>query len=93
MSDEEPVEIEALEWDADSFTIEGMNPQLQQRLIRNSVTPLILLRNHDGSSSRRLRNVRITNMRTFQQTSRVETATGRVTLQNTVFWYEELPDR
>jgi hypothetical protein len=93
MSDEESVEIEASEWSGDSFTIEGMNPQLQQRFTQRAVTPIILLRNHDGSSRRHLRNVRITNIRTFQQTSRVENGTGRITTQNTVFWYEELPDR
>jgi hypothetical protein len=41
-----PLEIQVVDWDADAetFTIEGMNPQLEELLLRQRVTPHILLR-------------------------------------------------
>src|SRR5215211_2745462 len=86
MSGEQPpsqtLEIEVIEWNAESFTIEGWNPQLEEQL-RQRIIPRIILRTNNGWQL--LENVRITNIRSFMQRAGVEHAHGPFTRQQTVF--------
>ena len=82
------VEIEVIEWDGNSFTIEaGINPQFEQQLTQG-VVPLLILR-HNGRQVQQLRNVRVRSISTHFQESRVENFLEDSTRQVTVFKYEE----
>jgi hypothetical protein len=60
MSDEEkqPLEIEVLKWDAHSFTIEGVNDQLE-RLLREQKMIRTLALMHNGKMVRISRDVKL----------------------------------
>ena len=52
------LEIEVIEWDGNSFTIEaGINPQFEQQLTQG-IVPLLILR-HNGRQVQHLKNVRV----------------------------------
>ncbi len=52
------LEIEVIEWDENSFTIEaGINPQLEQQLT-HGIVPLLILR-HNGRHVQHLKNVSV----------------------------------
>lgn len=65
------LEIEVIEWDENSFTIEaGINPQLEQQLT-HGIVPLLILR-HNGRQVQHLKNVRVRVKSTNFQRSMVE---------------------
>lgn len=89
------LEIEVIEWDGNSFTIEaGINPQFEQQLTQG-VVPLLILR-HNGRQVQELRNVRVRAKSTDFQRSRVESHLEEendfadFTRQVTIFGYEEV---
>jgi hypothetical protein len=88
MRDEQPpLEIEVLKWDAHSFTIEGVNDQLEKLLKEQKVIRTLSLR-HNGQMGRLSRDVRLTARRDF--TSEVEGDSGDPPIQGTTFEYEGL---
>jgi hypothetical protein len=92
MSEEQrPLEIEVLKWDAHSFTIEGVNDQLEkllkeQRIIRT----LSLMQN--GKMVRISRDVKLKARRDLYFTPGVESAVAEknTPYQGTMFEYEGL---
>ena len=64
-------EIEVIEWDQNSFTIEaGINPQFEQQLT-HGIVPLLVLR-HNGRQVQHLKNVSVRVKSTDFQRSMVE---------------------
>jgi hypothetical protein len=64
-------EIEVIEWDQNSFTIEaGINPQIEQQLTHGIVPHLIL--RHNGRQVQHLKNVSVKVKSTHFQRSMVE---------------------
>ena len=92
---QQQVEIEVVEWDGNSFTIEaGINPQFEQQLTQG-IVPLLILR-HNGRHVQQLRNVSVRVKSTDFQRSRVESHLEEendladFTRQVTIFEYEGL---
>ena len=89
MSEERPLEIEVRKWDAHSFTLEGVNDQLEKLLKDQKIIRTLALR-HNGKM------VRISRMsdlkrEDFYFTPTVETTAIENTLyQGTTFEYEGL---
>jgi hypothetical protein len=82
-----PLEIEVLKWDADSFTIEGVNDQLEKLLKEQKIIRTLSLR-HNGQMGQLSRDVRLKARRDF--TSEVEGDSGDLPIQGTTFEYEVL---
>ena len=92
MSNEErqPLEIEVLKWDAHSFTIEGVNDQLE-RLVREQKMIRTLALMHNGKMVRISRDVKLKARKDFYFAPEVETtATENTPYQGTTFEYEGL---
>jgi hypothetical protein len=92
MSNEErqPLEIEVLKWDAHSFTIEGVNDQLE-RLVREQKIIRTLALKHNGKMVRISRDAKLKARKDFYFEPEVETAAIENTLyQGTTFEYEGL---
>ena len=90
MSEEEhqqPLEIEVRRWDAHSFTIEGINDQLEKILKEQKIIRTLALR-QDGKMARISRDVRLKARRDF--TSDVEGDSGHPPIHGTTFEYEGL---
>jgi hypothetical protein len=88
MSEEQPLlEIEVIKWDAHSFTIEGVNDQLEKLLKEQKIIRTLSLR-HNGQMGRLIRDVRLKARRDF--TSEVEGDSGDPPIQGTTFEYEGL---
>ena len=88
MSEEQPLlEIEVIKWDAHSFTIEGVNDQLEKLLKEQKIIHTLALR-HNGQMARLSRDVRLKARRDF--TSEVEGDSGDPPIQGTTFEYEGL---
>ena len=87
MSEERPLEIEVRKWDAHSFTIEGVNDQLEKLLKEQKIIRILSLR-HNGQMGRLSRDVRLKARRDF--TSEVEGDSGDPPIQGTTFEYEGL---
>ena len=88
MSEEQPpLEIEVVKWDAHSFTIEGVNDQLEKLLKEQKIIRILSLR-HNGQMGRLSRHVRLKARRDF--TSEVEGDSGDPPIQGTTFEYEGL---
>jgi hypothetical protein len=88
MSEEQPLlEIEVIKWDAHSFTIEGVNDQLEKLLKEQKIIRTLSLR-HNGQMARLSRDVRLKARRDF--TSEVEGDSGDPPIQGTTFEYEGL---
>ena len=88
MSEEQPLlEIEVIKWDAHSFTIEGVNDQLEKLLKEQKIIRILSLR-HNGQMGRLSRDVRLKARRDF--TSEVEGDSGDPPIQGTTFEYEGL---
>ena len=75
MSEErQPLEIEVLKWDAHSFTIEGVNDQLE-RLVREQKMIRTLALMHNGKMVRISRDVKLKARKDFSYlASELETA-------------------
>jgi hypothetical protein len=89
------LEIEVIEWDGNSFTIEaGLSSQFEQQLT-HGIVPLLILR-HNGRQVQELRDVRVRAISTHFQRSRVESHLEEendfadFTRQVTIFEYEEV---
>jgi methyltransferase-like protein len=90
MSEEQPLEIEVRKWDAHSFTIEGVNDQLEKLLKEQKIIRTLALRDN-GKMVRISRDVRLKSRKDFYFTPTVETTTIENTLnQGTTFEYEGL---
>ena len=88
MSEErQPLEIEVRKWDAHSFTIEGVNDQLEKLLKEQKIIRTLSLR-HNGQMGRLSRDVKLKARREF--TSEVEDDSGGPPIQGTTFEYEGL---
>ena len=87
MSEEQPLEIEVVKWDAHSFTIEGVNDRLEQLLKEQKIIRTLSLR-HDGKMARISRDVKLKASRDF--TPEAEDASGNPPIQGTTFEYEGL---
>jgi hypothetical protein len=88
--EQQPLEIEVRKWDAHSFTIEGINDQLE-RLFREQkiIRTLALMQN--GKMVRISRDVRLKARKDFYFTPEVETtAIDNTPYQGTTFEYEGL---
>jgi hypothetical protein len=91
MSEEQqPLEIEVRKWDAHSFTIAGVNVQLEKLLKEQKIIRTLALR-QDGKMVRISRDVRLKARKDFYFTPEVETAAIDNTLYHgTTFEYEGL---
>jgi hypothetical protein len=90
MSEERPLEIEVRKWDAHSFTIEGINDQLEKLLKEKKLIRTLALR-HNGKMVRISRDVRLKARRDFHFTPELETtAIDDMLYQGTTFEYEGL---
>jgi hypothetical protein len=89
------LEIEVIEWDGNSFIIEGgINPQFEHQLT-HGIVPLLILR-HNGRQVQHLKNVRVRLKNTDFQRSMVESHLEEendladFTRQVMIFEYEEV---
>jgi len=89
------LEIEVIEWNGNSFTIEaGISPQFEQQLT-HGIVPLLILR-HNGRQVQHLKNVRVRVKSTNFQRSMVESHLEEendladFTRQVMVYEYEEV---
>ncbi len=91
MSEEkQPLEIEVRKWDAHSFTIEGINDQLEQLLKEQRIIRTLALR-QNGKMVRISRDVKLKARKDFYFTPEIETTAIDNTLyQGTTFEYEGL---
>jgi hypothetical protein len=90
MSEEQPLEIEVRKWDAHSFTIEGVNDQLEKLLKENKIIRTLALM-HDGYMVRISRDVRLKARKDFYFTPELESAAvvaENTPYQGTTFEYE-----
>jgi hypothetical protein len=84
------IEVEVRKWDAHSFTIEGVNDQLEKLLKEQKIIRTLALK-HDGKMVRISRDVRLKARKDFYFTPEVETTAIENTLyQGTMFEYEGL---
>jgi hypothetical protein len=82
-----PLEIEVVKWDAHSFTIEGVNDQLENLLKEGKIIRTLSLR-HNGQMGRLSRDVKLKARREFM--SEVEDDSGDPPIRGTTFDYEGL---
>ncbi len=93
MNDEEkqPLEIEVRKWDAHSFTIEGVNDQLEKLLKENKTIRTLALR-QDGKMVRISRDVRLKDRKDINFAPDLETTSvdNNTPVRGTTFEYEGL---
>ena len=91
MSNElQPLEIEVRKWDAHSFTIEGVNNQLEKLLKEQKIIRTLALR-HNGKMVRISRDVRLTARKDINLAPELETtSTDNIPVHGTTFEYEGL---
>jgi hypothetical protein len=93
MNDEEkqPLEIEVRKWDAHSFTIEGVNDQLEKLLKENKTIRTLALR-QDGKMVRISRDVRLKDRKDINFAPELETTSidNNTPVRGTTFEYEGL---
>jgi hypothetical protein len=90
MIEDKPVEFEVRKWDGHSFTIKGVNEQLEKLLKEQKIIRTLALR-HNGKMVRIIRDVRLKARRDFYFTPELETTAIENTLyQGTTFEYEGL---
>ena len=92
MSEEQqqPLEIEVRKWDAHSFTIEGVNNQLEKLLKEQKIIRTLALR-HNGKMVRISRDVRLTARKDINLAPELETtSTDNIPVHGTTFEYEGL---
>ncbi len=93
MNDEEkqPLEIEVRKWDAHSFTIEGVNDQLEKLLKKNKTIRTLALR-QDGKMVRISRDVRLKDRKDINFAPELETTSidNNTPVRGTTFEYEGL---
>jgi hypothetical protein len=91
MSEEQqPLEIEVRKWDAHSFTIEGVNNQLEKLLKEQKIIRTLALR-HNGKMVRISRDVRLKARKDINLAPELETtSTDNTPVHGTTFEYEGL---
>jgi hypothetical protein len=90
MSEERPLEIEVRKWDAHSFTIEGVNNQLEKLLKEQKIIRTLALR-HNGKMVRISRDVRLKARKDINLAPELETtSTDNTPVHGTTFEYEGL---
>ncbi|HEX2170603.1 MAG TPA: hypothetical protein VHF65_09925 [Nitrososphaera sp.] len=90
MSEDKPVEVEVRKWDGHSFTVEGVNDQLEKLLKEQKIIRTLALR-HNGNMARIIRDVRLKGRKDFYFTPELETtAIDNPLYQGTTFEYENL---
>jgi hypothetical protein len=91
MIEDKPVEFEVRKWDGHSFTIKGVNEQLEKLLKEQKIIRTLALK-HNGKMVRIIRDVRLKARRDFYFTPELEaTAVIENTLyQGTTLEYEGL---
>jgi hypothetical protein len=91
MSEEQqPLEIEVRKWDAHSFTIEGVNDQLEKLLKGQKIIRTLALR-HNGKMVRISRDVRLKARKDINLAPELETTpTDNTAVHGTTFEYEGL---
>jgi hypothetical protein len=89
----QPLEIDVKEWDPETFTVEGLRPDLQDLFKQGRITPHIVLRTK--GEQRHLRNAFIRRIQATYERSAgeaahgIETAHGPLDFVETTFWFEE----
>jgi hypothetical protein len=81
MSEDKPVEVEVRNWDGHSFTVEGVNDQLEKLLIEKKIIRTLALR-HNGTMVRICRDVRLKGRKDCYFAPELETTT---TIENPFF--------
>jgi hypothetical protein len=93
MNDEEkqPLEIEVRKWDAHSFTIDGVNDQLEKLLKENKTIRTLALR-QDGKMVRISRDVKLKDRKDINFAPDLETTSidNNTPVRGTTFEYEGL---
>ena len=90
MSEDKPVEVEVRNWDGHSFTVEGVNDQLEKLLKEQKIIHTLALR-HNGRMVRISRDVRLKGRKDFYLKPELETtAITNPFYQGTMFEYENL---
>ena len=85
-----PIEVEVRNWDGHSFTVEGVNDQLE-KLHKEQKTIRTLVLRHNGRMVRITRDVRLKARKNLHFTPELETAAIENPLyQGTTFEYEDL---
>ena len=85
-----PVEVEVRNWDGHSFTVEGVDDQLEKLLKEQKIIHTLALR-HNGTMVRICRDVRLKSRKDFYFTPELETIAIKNPLyQGTMFEYEDL---
>ena len=88
--DNKPVEVEVRNWDGHSFTVEGINDQLEKLFKERKIIHTLALR-HNGRMVRISRDVRLKGRRDCYFTPELETTAIKNPLyQGTMFEYEDL---
>ena len=90
MSEDKPVEVEVRNWDGHSFTVEGVNDQLEKLLKEKKIIRTLALM-HNGTMLRICRDVRLKGRKECYFTPRLETTTIKNPLYSGItFEYEDL---
>ena len=90
MSEDRHVEVEVRNWDGHSFTVEGVNHQLEKLLKEQKIIHILALR-HNGRMVQISRHVRLKGRKDFNVTPELETTAITYPLyQGTMFEYENL---
>jgi hypothetical protein len=85
-----PIEVEVRNWDGHSFTVEGVNDQLE-KLHKEQKTIRTLVLRHNGRMVRISRDVRLKARKNLYFTPELETtANENPVYQGTTFEYEDL---
>jgi hypothetical protein len=88
--EEQPLEIEVRKWDAHSFTIEGINDQLEKLLKEQKIIRTLALR-QDGKMVRISRDVRLKARKDINFAPEFETtSTDNTPVRGTTFEYDGL---
>jgi len=90
MREDKPVEVEVRNWDGHSFTVEGVNYQLEKFLKERKLIRTLALR-HNGTMVRICRDVRLKGRKDCYFAPELETITIKNPLYNGItFEYEDL---
>ena len=89
-TERQPLEIEVRKWDAHSFTIEGVNNQLEKLLKEQKIIRTLALR-HNDKMVRISRDVRLKARKDINLAPELETtSTDNTPVHGTTFEYEGL---
>ena len=90
MSEDKPIEVEVRNWDGHSFTVEGVNDQLEKLLKEQKIIRTLALR-HNGNMVRICKDVRLKGRKELYFTPELDTAAINNPLnRGTTFEYDDL---